>query len=164
MREQGDGMQKLVNPAKALRTLRKTPLILSQLLQGVSQEQAASLRDGADGWSILYILCHMRDVEAIFTDRVRDLLSKPNPIFNVVPNEELMRDNSYAAQNAHAAFEEYYARRQRFISLVEPLTDEQWLLSGAHPDQGPATLLDVAINNGLHDIDHIEQIMRCLNK
>jgi len=31
-----------------------------------------------------------------------------------------------------------------------------------HPSQGPATLLDVAVNAGLHDVDHLEQIIRCL--
>lgn len=37
-----------------------------------------------------------------------------------------------------------------------------WLRAGTHPAQGPATLLDVAINAGLHDVDHLEQLARCL--
>jgi len=31
-----------------------------------------------------------------------------------------------------------------------------------HPEQGPGTLLDVAVNAGLHDLDHLEQLARCL--
>lgn len=155
-------MRQLVNPAKALRTLRKGPAIYTALLAGVTQEQATSLRDGDDGWSVLYIMCHLRDVEAIFTQRARDLLERPEPIFQVTPNEELIARGDYGAQSLRAVLAEYTARRAAFIALLEPLTDDQWLRSGSHPDQGPATLLDVAINSGLHDVDHQEQIIRCL--
>ncbi len=155
-------MNRLINPAKALRTLRKTPSILTALLQGVTQEEAVALRDGADGWNVVFIVCHMRDIEAIFTQRVRSLLAGPNPTFAVVPNEELMRRHDYAAADLRQALAEYELARREFIALVELLTDEQWLLAGLHPSQGPATLLDVAINSGLHDVDHLEQIVRCL--
>lgn len=155
-------MYQLVNPAKALRTMRKGPPILEALLAGVTQAQAIELRDGEDGWNVLFIICHMRDVETIFAKRARDLLDAPNPIFQVVPNEVLIEQGNYDAQNLRAVLAEYTAQRLAFIELLEPLADEQWLLAGTHPSQGPATLLDVAINCGLHDVDHQEQIVRCL--
>jgi hypothetical protein len=155
-------MRQLLNPAKALRTMRKGPAILEALLADVSQEQAATLRDGEDGWSVLFIVCHMRDVEEIFTDRARSLLAEPNPTFRVVANEVLIERGNYAAQDLRAVLAEYSTLRAAFIALIEPLTDEQWLLAGTHPEQGPGTLLDVAINSGLHDVDHQEQIIRCL--
>lgn len=70
-------MHRLINPGKALRTLRKTPLLLTTLLDGVTGAQARALRDGPDGWSVLWIICHLCDIEAIFTQRVRDLLVAP---------------------------------------------------------------------------------------
>lgn len=155
-------MHRLVNPAKALRTMRKTPPLLVSLLEGVTQAQARSLRDGPDGWSVLWIVCHLRDIEAIFTQRARDLLAAPNPVFQVTENEELIRRGDYDRQDLRAALEAYLAGRRAFIALLEPLSEEQWLLAGTHPSQGPATLLDVAINTGLHDVDHLEQIARCL--
>lgn len=155
-------MHRLVNPGKALRTMRKTPLLLTRLLAGVSQEQARALRDGPEGWSVLWIVCHMRDVEAIFAQRARDLLAAPDPLFSVTENDELIRRGDYERQELQAALEAYLAGRRAFISLLEPLDDAQWLLSGTHPSQGPATLLDVAVNAGLHDVDHLEQIARCL--
>lgn len=155
-------MRQLVNPAKALRTLRKGPAILDALLTGLTQEQAASLRDGDDGWSVLYIVCHLRDVEAIFTQRARDLLERPSPTFQVTLNEVMIARGDYGAQDLRGVLAEYKALRAAFIALLEPLADAQWLLSGTHPEQGPATLLDVALNSGLHDVDHQEQIIRCL--
>lgn len=155
-------MYRLINPGKALRTLRKTPLLLTNLLDGVSDEQARALRDGPDGWSVLWIVCHLRDVEAIFTRRVHDLLAAPDPVFQVTENDELIRRGDYDRQSLGAALEAYLAGRRAFIALLEPLDDEQWQRAGTHPSQGPATLLDVAVNTGLHDVDHLEQIARCL--
>ena len=156
-------MKQLVNDAKALRTLRKNPTILKAVLAGITPQQARILRDGADGWSIHYIVCHLRDLEEMYTQRIHDLLAQPNPVFAVNNNEDLIIQNNYEGQDFNRALNDYLERRQAFIALLEELTDEQWLLSGTHPLQGPATLLDVAINTGLHDIDHIEQIIRCIN-
>ncbi len=154
-------MKRLINPVKALRTIRKTPVILSSLLGDFTQAQAESRRDGADGWNLLYIVCHLRDMEAQYMGRIQDLLAGPNPTFRTVSNQELIERNQYAAQNFQVILAEYQFRRAQTIALLETLTDDQWLLSGTHPEQGPATLLDVAVNCGLHDIDHMEQIVRC---
>jgi hypothetical protein len=160
-------MHRLVNPGKALRTLRKTPAILAAVLEGLTQEQAVLLRDpsaGADEerWNILYIICHLRDIEALYAMRVRDLLDRPDPTFTLVTNEELIARGNYDAQEWREVLDDYLARRRALIELLESLRDAQWLLTGTHPTQGPATLLDVAVNIGLHDVDHIEQIIRCL--
>lgn len=155
-------MQRLVNPIKALRTLRKGPPIFAALLAHVSQEQALTLRDGPDGWCILEIMGHMRDVETLFTERARTLLEQPEPVFAVRSNEEIAGPEGYLGLDLHTTLAEFTARRAAFIALLEELTDEQWLLSGVHPIQGPATMLDVVINTGLHDVDHQEQIVRCL--
>ncbi|MEZ4670824.1 MAG: DinB family protein [Anaerolineae bacterium] len=156
-------MKQLLNDAKALRTLRKTPVILKAVLAGITPEQARTLRDGADGWSILFIVCHLRDVELMFSGRVRDMLEKTNPEFKVVTNEDMIQQNDYEGASFERALFDYYDHRTAFITLLESLSDEQWLLPGTHPLQGPATVLDVAVNTGLHDIDHIEQIIRCVN-
>lgn len=155
-------MHRLLNPSKALRTLRKTPILLESLLQGITQEQALTLRDGDDGWNIVFIVCHLRDFEPVGAQRVRDLLAHPDPTFATASVDDFIRDNSYATADLHQALAAYLQLRRETIALLEPLTDEQWLLTGIHPAQGPATLLDVAVNAGLHDVDHLEQIARCL--
>lgn len=154
---------RLVNSVKALRTLRKTSVLLDALLKDVTQAQAEALTDGPDGWSVVFIVCHLHDFEAIYTQRVEDMLGTVHPTFRIMPsNDEMVVQNDYAHQDLRQVLADLGQRRQNFIALLEGLTDEQWQRTGVHPQQGEATVLDVAINTGLHDVDHLEQMARCL--
>lgn len=156
-------INRLLSPMKALRTLRKTPALLDALLRDTTQEQAATLRDGPDGWSVLFIACHLREFEAIYRARIEQMLAEDTPTFAIYPsNDELAERNAYALQDLRAVLADTRAHREALIARLEGLSDEQWLRAGLHPEQGPATVLDAAINAGLHDIDHAEQILRCL--
>lgn len=154
-------MHQLINPSKALRTLRKTPAMLQHALVGLTQHEATSRRDGSDGWNILFIVCHLYDIEGLYIERIQLLLNQPGAIFTNISNDDLIARNHYEAQQIDHALAGYLAQRQTCIRLLEGLTDQQWQIAGIHPQQGPASILDVAINIGLHDIDHIEQILRC---
>jgi len=112
-------MNRLVNPAKVLRTLRKTPILLEALLEGVTQEQAETLYDG--DWNVVFVVSHLRDFEAIAAQRVRDLLAGPNPTFAAVSNDELIRDNNYAAADLHQVMGEIARLRRELITLLESL-------------------------------------------
>ncbi|MBC8074994.1 MAG: DinB family protein [Chloroflexales bacterium] len=156
-------INRLLNPMKALRTLRKTPALLHALLRDTTQGQSSTLRDGPDGWSVLFIACHLRDFEAIYRARIEQMLAEDAPTFTLVAeNDEQAERNAYAAQDLRAVLADTHAQRQSLIARLSALSDEQWLRVGQHPEQGQTTVLDAAINAGLHDIDHAEQILRCL--
>jgi len=151
----------ILNPSKALRTLRKTSLILGTVLTGVDQRVAVERTDGPDGWNILFIVCHLRDYEAACIQRVISMLAHDHPTFETWDNDDLAKQNAYAEQYFSDVMVDLQARRKEFIALLESLDEQQWARTGLNPAQGPGTVLDVAINAGLHDIDHIEQITRC---
>lgn len=155
-------IQRIVNPTKALRTLRKTSALLANSLQHVSQSQASELRDGPDGWSVLFIVCHLRDYETAWRERVELMLVEDDPSFRTFDHHELAKTHAYAAQELQAVVAELGTMRAALIARLEQLDDAQWLRVGRHPEQGPGSVLDVAINAGLHDLDHLEQLSRCL--
>lgn len=149
-------------PQKALRDLVKTPVILNVVLRGVNQQRAQEATDGADGWSVLEILGHMNDYEAIFPDRVRMALEQERPHFPGYDPEERARTLAYNQQDFAAVFASYVNRRREFVALLRGLTPEQWQRTGIHRESGELTVVEIALNSTLHDINHIEQIIKAL--
>jgi uncharacterized damage-inducible protein DinB len=155
-------MMSILNPNKALRSLRKTPLILDAILRDVTQEQAQQYTDGPDGWSVLYVMCHIADYEFIYYERMRLMLDTDDPLFPDVSNDELIRAHNYGAQNLREEYRRYAKQRQVLITLLEGLNNDQWARRGTYPTVGEATVLTLAVNVALHDLNHIEQIVHTL--
>jgi hypothetical protein len=152
----------LLNPAKALRTLRKTPVLLRTVVAGLTQTQAQALHDGPDGWSVLYIVCHLRDYEHLVIQRVQTMLEQEQPVLPTMDNAALIHQHRYADQDLHTVLDDLSHCRQTLLLLLEPLSAAEWERGGIHPAQGWGTVCDVAINTGLHDVDHFEQLVRCV--
>jgi hypothetical protein len=149
-------------PEKTLRDLPKTPVILNVILQGVDQQKAQTLRDGADGWSVLEVVCHMNDFEQIFTDRVRRIVESDLPYFESIDPNALARTNHYNEQSLSEVFASYVSRRREQLALLRALTPEQWQRKGVHYASGEQTIVELATNTTLHDVNHIEQIIKAL--
>jgi len=152
----------ILTPDRSLMYMRKTPVILEAILRDVSQEQAQQATDGPSGWSVVEVMCHLRDWEDIFIERTRMILESDNPQLPNYDQEEMARTRHYATQNLRAAFDAYTARREEFLKLLTGLTEEQWQRRGTHPRMGDHNMIELAANTALHDLNHIEQIVRAL--
>lgn len=144
--------------------LNKNRLVFGMLLADVSQEQAQRLTDGPDGWSILTILCHVRDYQNIYLERIETILNHDEAIFKMYDRHELIEQNDYAGQNLHAVFDEFSQTRDTLINRIGELDDAQWERTGSFEDGPTLSTLAVAIQALSHDDDHIEQIMRVLRQ
>lgn len=154
-------IERILNPFKALRTLRKTSKLLRSSLQDYSQAEAIALQDGPEGWNLLFIACHLLDYEKQLARRVEAILHEDNPVFEPWDQRDLAERHAYADQELHSVLAELQAQRNALIEKLATLDDAAWLRTGINPSQGPGSLLDVVINAGLHDIDHLEQITNC---
>jgi uncharacterized protein YukE len=152
----------LLDKGKALRSLPKTPALLRYILKDVTQAEAMNCWDG--DWNVVYVVCHLRDLEAAYLQRVRMMLEQDNPTFPDNDQRAMAIERNYAEEDLQTALEEFEALRRDFIALVRSLSDEQWERRGQHPYFGETTILTQAINNAIHDLDHIEQIARALGK
>ncbi|MFN8447054.1 MAG: DinB family protein [Anaerolineae bacterium] len=152
----------MFTPEKALRDFPKTPVILSAILQSVDQRRAQEARDGADGWNVLEVVCHLNDFEQIFFDRARRIVETDLPRLESVDQNALVRDNRYAEQSLAEALASYLSRRRAFIAFLRGLSAEQWQRKGIHYASGEVTLVDFVTNTTLHDVNHIGQILNAL--
>ena len=56
-------------PHDLLDALKATPEILNGLLDGIGEAQARSARGGDENWSVVEVVCHLRDAEEFFMKR-----------------------------------------------------------------------------------------------
>ena len=139
--------------------------LLGHILAEVTQKQAQTIRDGADGWSVLEILCHLRDYQAIFAERIRRILDEDMPIFRLYDESArlgLVAENDYANQNLRAVFADFAATRRQMIDLLASLDEDQWRREGRFAVDDVVDLTMPVAHTLLHDADHTEQIARIL--
>lgn len=145
--------------------IRNTTKVIGNVLQGVSQEEATTYRDGPDGWTVTEIVCHVRDFGVIYHERAKQVLTEDNPTFPRVDQEALARERHYNDQNVQQAYAELAANYEAIAAFFEGITDEAaWDRIGQHPEQGPYTLNKILMQVGTHTTMHIEQMTRVLTQ
>lgn len=142
--------------------LRKGLQILGGILKSVSREDATTYRDSGTGWTVLEVLCHLRDYEDVFQERTsltveRDVPDLPNP-----NPDEWAVERRYNEQDLSAVYDEWVRRRHRFLAYLEGLDESSWQRTARHPRRGVMTLQEQLALAAWHDVNHIEQITRIL--
>ena len=138
---------------------------LGHILAPVSQETATTYRDlndGDKGWTVLEVVCHLRDFDVIFRDRVNMMRNLENPALPAWDHEALAVERSYNEKNLVEAYSALATSRRQFVVLLEDLGDAEWRRTGNHPERAHFTMLDALMQVGLHDVMHLEQITRIL--
>ena len=147
---------------RQLRAMRLSCQVLGHIVGSISEADAHEKRDGAEGWSIVEIVCHLRDFDAIFHSRARLMLTDDNPLLPAYDHEAMAIDGDYQSESVAVAYEDLQLSRSAFIAFFKALSDEQWARAGVHPEQGPFTMTDALMQVPSHDLDHLEQITRVL--
>src|SRR4051812_42017040 len=100
-------------------SLMKTTLdILGNVLASVSQVVATTLRDGRDGpkgWTVVEVVCHLRDFDGFFQQRAQMMLEQASPKLPAYDHEALAVERNYISQDVHMVYEELAESRRRFI-------------------------------------------------
>lgn len=153
------------NRQRVLNFMRQTHDTLRHVLVAVSQESATTLRDARDGdkgWTVLEVLCHLRDYDNIFRSRAEMMRQQEYPALPFYDHEELARSSNYNGQELAKVLQEFTTSRQQTLTFFEGLDNEEWQRAGIHPERGHFTMLDAALQIGMHDVIHTEQITRIL--
>jgi len=106
-----------------IRLIRHTLAILEFILADVSQGVATTRRDPADGekgWTVLEVVCHLRDFDRIFQSRVRQMLRENEPTLQAYDHERMAIEFRYNEQDLRTALAELHASRREFVALFEP--------------------------------------------
>jgi DinB superfamily len=147
-------------PTESLTALRATPTILRRLLAGLTQDHAGALRGGDEGWSILEVVCHLRDAEERALERMRSMRDMDEPRIAGYDQEAWARERRYADDDLQAACDAFLEHRRRHIAELEALEPAAWERAGLHDEQGRVTIASHTLHIAAHDATHLAQIAR----
>ena len=147
-------------PRDMLDALRVTPDTLTGLLAGVTQEQAQKAKGGDENWSVVEVLCHLRDAEEYGLQRDILMRDRDNPDILPWDQEKLAVERNYAAQDLRTVLVEFISMRQQRLAFLEGLSPEGWKRTGNHGELGTVDIFSHVLHMVSHDAIHCAQIAR----
>jgi hypothetical protein len=145
-----------------LDALKATPETLAGLLAGISDSQARAATGGDENWSVVEVICHLRDAEEYFIQRMQSMRDQDNPSIIAYDQEALARERNYMAADLQVALAGFYVFRRQTIKEFSLLTPDQWQRTGQHNELGQITIFTQAVHHSAHDAIHCAQIARQL--
>ena len=153
------------------------PLPISLLLQeltafAVAVSSAVSAPDidwnwrpNPSSWSLVEVLCHLRDVEEeVHSVRYRAVLTQENPFLPGAATDEWAEIRCYAVQDGPAALAAFLSARRLNLAFLSDLDKASWQRLGRHAFFGPTSLQELVNLAVQHDEVHLQQIEELLRK
>ena len=112
--------------------------LLVTLVRTLSPEAATTLRDpndGAKGWTVTEVLCHLRDYDEIFWERAVMIREQAYPTLPIYNHEQLVIDRNYNGQAVPTVYAELTASRKRFVNFFQSLSETEFHRAGLHRER-----------------------------
>jgi len=141
----------------AFESLEASPKRLADLTRKLD-DTVLRRKPATDKWSALEVVCHLRDVERLWADRIVKAAFSDKPAFYVLDFEALVSKNSYNTQDLGASIKEFARLRADTLCLLRALPAGQWKRVGVHPKRGEISIERIAEIIIGHDKGHFDQI------
>jgi hypothetical protein len=149
--------------ADRLARLVATPREVAAALVAAPRSALAH-RPAADAWAPVEIVCHLRDLEESFHERVALILTTNEPRFPTTNPDRWCAERQYARQDAHEAARAFARRRTETLALFDGLDGDTWVRAGWQLDsRGRRTVDDFLALIAWHDDNHLAQLTRALD-
>ena len=119
-------------------------------------------KGGDEGWSVVEVLCHLRDAEEIALERMRAIRDGDNPPIAAYDQDTLASERNYAGADLHETLEAYIGFREQHCAELQKLSPEDWERTGIHEEHGSMSILNHTTHMAAHDAIHAAQIARQL--
>lgn len=130
---------------------------VAALLRGVSDERLRR-KPAPEKWSMLEILCHLRDVEFLFVERYGKIANHDRPQLRLINQDELATRLRYNEDDPTAALREFQALRGETVAVLSALAQQSWERVGLHPKRGELSIAANAVMHVAHDANHLDRL------
>ncbi|MDT8304319.1 MAG: DinB family protein [Anaerolineae bacterium] len=132
------------------------------LVRSSEPQALMTFRDGGSGWTVLEVVCHLRDFEKVFHERARRTVEQDNPPLPFPDPDALAREGRYSEQGLEAALAAWQERRASLLAYLRSRDGADWERPAQHPTRGEMSLFDQLFLVPQHDSLHLEQMTRTL--
>lgn len=145
--------------AHHLETLAATPAALKAALRGVPRKLLL-FTPSPGKWSILEILCHMRDMEReAYLERYTRILAEPEPRLPNLNGDAFAIERDYRGQKAPDVLRDWMRLRRESLRLLKKAKPDQWRRVGVHETIGRVSIDDLVVRHAVgNDAAHLGQI------
>jgi len=142
---------------------RQAPRTLAGLIEAAPDE-VLSLRPAPGKWSVRAILAHLAEDELVGSWRYRQMIEHSGATLPGFDQDEWARLGDYDSWTAPEALEMFRLLREANLRMFGRLTPEEWRRCGTHAERGRITVEDLARHMAGHDVNHIAQVRRRLER
>jgi len=147
-----------------LALLAATPATLNGLLGGLDAE-AWFCKTTHDDWSLMELICHLRDTEREIHHMQIRLFRDQNEPFIPRPDTSVWASQrDYLHEDGALALKEFIDARRETFDLLKNMAKEDWERKARHAIFGPTNFLEVISFVADHDRMHIQQAWTALRK
>ena len=145
-----------------LARIARTPDELAEAVRGADAAVLAR-RPAPKSWAPNEIVCHLRDNEEWFLERLRMIVAMDLPRFVATNPDRWADERQYRTNDAVVALAAFTRRRRETLEFLEPLAPEAWARAGLHADsRGRRTIDEFLSVMAWHDDNHLDQLRRAL--
>ena len=123
---------------------------------------ALTRRPDDTSWCALEIVCHVRDTDEVFLDRIQLVLAVDEPPFFPSDPDRWARERQYLRADVGEALAAFRARRADTVRFLRGLSPAQLERAGVHATRGRMTVRDIVGIMAWHDDNHLDQLKRAL--
>ncbi|HEU5321279.1 MAG TPA: DinB family protein [Methylomirabilota bacterium] len=148
--------------AERLARLRGAPGALAAAV-GSARAEALARRPAPGAWAAVEVLCHLRDLEESFLERLRLIALVHEPRFPTTSPDRWAEERQYLRHDAGEALAAFTRRRGETLAFLDGLAPAAWARAGFQLDsRGRRTVDDFVAVMAWHDDNHLAQLRRAL--
>ena len=145
-----------------LNAYQATPETLKTLLRNYSSQEIVASHAVEEEWSVVEIICHLRDTEEASLKRTRLMRDENHPKLTARDAAKLAIEQNYTSAPLDATLDAFLQFRATHLQELKDLTSEQWECAGEHIWAGQITIREQIAHLVAHDAIHLAQISRQL--
>ena len=146
-----------------LARIARTPGELTDAIRGADGALLVR-RPAPKSWAPTEVICHLRDNEEWFLERIRLILAMDLPRFVATNPDRWADERQYLTNDATDALAAFVRRRTETLELLRELEPDAWARAGVHIDsRGRRTIDEFLSVMAWHDDNHLDQLRRALD-